>query len=311
MAEPVPRMADFRKSRWFALVWAVPAAIVLVSVAVLGAQWLRSLPAMQSFITQFPGQSSLPAGTPVGFPAWLAWQHGLNAFIMLFIIRSGWQVRTLTRPDAYWTRNNKGMIRTKGSPVRISLNLWLHLSLDTLWIINGVVFYALLFVTGQWGRLVPVHWDIFPNAISAGIQYASLNWPVENGWSNYNALQVLSYFLVVFIAAPLALITGLRMSPGLAAHFNPLHRAFPLSAARKIHFATMVFFVAFIVVHVTLVFATGALNNLNHMYAVNNGQSWLGFAIFSASLVLMIVAWIAARPFVLRSIAGSSYLRWV
>lgn len=165
-----------------------------------GDKWLRSLPAMQSFITQFPGESGLPAGTPVGFPAWLAWQHGLNEFIMLFIIRSGWQVRTIARPDAYWTRNNKGMIRTKGSPVRISLNLWLHLSLDTLWIIKGVVFYVLLFVTGQWARLVPVHWDIFPNAISADIQYASLNWPAENGWSNYNGLQTLTYFLVAFIA---------------------------------------------------------------------------------------------------------------
>ncbi len=56
--------------------------------------------------------------------------------------------------------------------------------------------------------------------------------------------------------------------------------------------------------HVTLVLATGALRNLNHMYASRDDQSWVGFGIFAGSVVLMIVAWFAARPLVLRSIAG-------
>ena len=304
MTVPSREAAGFRASRWFKLVWIVPAVIVVAVIVVLAAKGIRASDGGQSFLRSFPGHSGLPSFAPVGFPAWLAWQHGLNAFFILFIIRSGWMVRTTKRPAAYWTRNNNGLIKTKGSPVRISIDLWMHITLDTLWVINGVLFYVLLFSTGQWTRIIPTNWNIFPNAVSAGLQYASLDWPTENGWANYNALQVLSYFLVVFIAAPLAVITGIRMAPGFAAQFKRFDRVFPLPVARAIHFPTMVFFVVFIIIHVVLVLATGAINNLNHMYAVNNGYGWVGFWIFIATIIVMIAAWIALRPIVLRTLAG-------
>jgi thiosulfate reductase cytochrome b subunit len=304
--KPASKLSAFRQSKWFPAVWIVPVAPVVLALLVVAAQGIRALPAVQSFLRDYPGSSALPDFAPVGFPAWLAWQHGLNAFFILFIIRSGWLVRITKRPDAYWTRNNRGFIRTKGAPVRISLNLWLHLTVDTLWVLNGVLFYVLIFSTGQWVRIVPTSWDVFPNAVSAALQYASLNWPVETGWTNYNGLQLLSYFLVVFIAAPLALITGIRMSPGLTARFVPIAKAFPLPVARAIHYPVMIFFAAFIVVHVALVLATGALNNLNHMYAGRNDASWVGFWIFAATLVVMIGAWIGARPVLLRSLAALS-----
>jgi thiosulfate reductase cytochrome b subunit len=253
-------------------------------------------------MADFPGASPLPDSAPTGFPAWLAWQHGLNVFFILFVIRSGWQIRTTARPTMFWKRSNTGLFRSKRPSTRLSLSLWLHITFDTLWVINGFLFYVLLFTTGQWMRLVPVSWDIFPNAVSAAIQYASLAWPVENGWVNYNALQTISYFTVVFVAAPLALASGLRMSPSWTS--RRFGAVFPIRLARKIHLPVMIFFVLFIVVHVTLVFATGALRNLNRVYAARNDDSWVGFWIFAASLVLMIVAWIAARPVVLRSIAS-------
>jgi thiosulfate reductase cytochrome b subunit len=297
-------LKSFRSSRWFKLVWIVPVVIVVLAIVVVAAEIIRVQPAVQSFLRTYPGFSGLPSFAPVGFPAWLEWQHGLNVFFMLFIVRSGWLIRTTKRPDAYWTRDNNGPIRTKGAPVRISLHLWLHLSFDILFVLNGIVFYVLIFSTGQWVRIIPTRWDIFPNAISAGLQYASLHWPLEQGWSNYNALQTISYFLLVFIAAPLAIITGLRMSPGLASRWRRFENVYPITVARRIHFPVMIFFVAFTIVHVTLVFATGALNNLNHMYAGRNDDSWVGFWIFAASLVVMVAAWFAARPLVLRSIAG-------
>ena len=290
-------------SKWRALIWALPTALVVLLVVVLGAQWLRALPDVASFLSDYPGESAVPAGAPVGFPAWLGWQHFLNAFFLLLIIRTGWIVRSGRKPAAFWTRNNKGLIRTKNAPSRISLDLWLHLSLDALWVLNGIVFYVLIFSTGQWLRLVPTSWDVFPNALIAALQYASINWPTENGWVNYNSLQVLAYFTIVFLAAPLAIITGLRMSGAWPKDATRLNRAYPIEIARAVHLPVMFFFVAFIIVHVTLVLATGALRNLNHMYAMQDGDSWLGFWIFAASVVVMIVAWIAARPLLLRPVA--------
>ncbi len=297
-----PAPASQRK--WIKPALIAVAAVVVLLVLVLLARWLRTLPAIASFITDYPGHSELPAGAPVGLPAWLGWQHFLNMFFLVLIIRSGWTVRTTARPKANWTRNNKGLIKTKNPPKKISLDLWFHLSLDALWMLNGTVFIVLLFATGQWMRIVPTNWNVFPNALSTVIQYASLNWPTENGWVNYNALQLLSYFVIVFIAAPLAIITGLRMSGAWPKDAAKLNRIYPIEAARAVHFPVMLFFVLFVIVHVTLVLATGALNNLNHMYASRNDGSWIGFWIFAASLVVMVGVWFLARPLFLRPIAS-------
>ncbi len=296
------RLFGSGRSTWLTLAWAVPVAILALAAAVLAARGIRALPAVQSFLAEYPGASPLPAGAPVGFPAWLAWQHGLNVFFILFIVRSGWQIRTAGRPAMFWTRRNMGALRTRRAPARMGINVWLHLTVDVLWVLNGLVFYALLFATGQWVRIVPVGWDIVPNAVSAAIQYASLGWPVGDGWVNYNALQTLSYFSIVFVAAPLALATGIRLSPLWSS--RRLSKLVPIAATRAVHVGVMVFFLVFIAVHITLVLATGALRNLNHMYAATSDGGWTGFWIFAASLAVMGVAWFAAGPRLLRAVAS-------
>lgn len=296
-----PGSATGKRSR---LYWGVPAALVVLVLVVLLAKWMTGLPAAASFLADYPGHSELPDGAPVGFPAWLAWQHFLNGFFLLLIIRTGWQVRTTTRPSGHWTRNNKGLIKTKNAPTKITLELWLHLTLDALWVLNGLVFAILLFATGQWMRIVPTSWDVIPNALSAALQYASLNWPTDNGWVNYNALQLLTYFATVFIAAPLAFISGIRTSSAWPKKATALNKAYPIELARAIHFPVMIYFVAFIVVHVFLVLATGALRNLNHMYGGSDAAGWFGFWVFAASVAAMVAAWFLARPLFLRPIAS-------
>jgi thiosulfate reductase cytochrome b subunit len=272
----------------------VGAATIVVQLT----RWFLGLDFMQDFLASYPGETPLPEGAPVGLPGWLGWQHFFNAFLIVLIIRSGLQVRTEKRPAAYWTPR-----WAKSGQGKISLNLWFHQSLDILWLVNGLIFVALLFATGQWMRVVPTSWEVVPNAVSAGLQYLSLNWPLENGWVNYNSLQVLTYFATIFIAAPLAALTGVRMSGLWPKNAAALNRVYPVEWARAVHFPVMLYFVAFIVVHVGLVFLTGALRNLNHMYAAQDTDDWLGFSIFVASLVVIAAAWIAARPTLLAPIA--------
>jgi thiosulfate reductase cytochrome b subunit len=286
------------------LVVSILVAIVGLAVLVLAARALRELPAVQEWITRYPGETELPDWAPVGLPVWLNWQHFLSSLFLLLIIRTGWQVRTAKRPAGHWTRNNTGLIRTKNPPKKITLELWLHLALDVLLVVNGVVFLVLSFATGHWVRIVPTTWEVVPNAASALLQYLSLNWPTENGWVNYNSLQQLSYFAIIFIVTPLAIITGLRMSGAWPAGATRLNRAFPIEWARAVHFPVMLVFVAFIVMHVALVLSTGALRNLNHMYAARDDGSWVGFGIFAASLAVMVGAWFAARPVLIRPVAA-------
>lgn len=274
------------------------ALIVLAALVVLIARWLVTLEPVRDFIATYPGESHLPEGSPVGIPTWLAWQHFFNAFFLVLIVKTGWQVRTQKRPPASWTP------RWSTGGRKISLTLWLHQSLDLLWVTNGVLFVILLIVSGHWVRIVPTSWDVIPHAISAALQYASLNWPTENGWVNYNSLQLLAYFTTVFIAAPLAIVTGIRMSQLWPAKATTLSRIYPIEVARAVHLPVMFYFVAFTIVHVALVLSTGALRNLNHMYGGQDAVNWVGFIIFVVSLLVIVGAWFAARPLIVAPIAS-------
>jgi thiosulfate reductase cytochrome b subunit len=269
--------------------------------------WLRSLGPVQDFIATYPGTPTFPSTTPVGIPAWLGWQHFLNAFFLLLIIRTGLDIRSKKRPPAFWTAKRSWF---GVAPRRVGLNVWFHISLDSLWLLNGVIYIVLLFATGQWMRIVPTSWDVFPNAISAGIQYASMNWPTENPWVSYNALQVLAYFVIVFIVSPLVIVTGARLSPRwpLGARINGL---LPEKPVRWMHNFLLVVFIVFIAQHVVLVLLTGALVNLNAMYAATGSTSpepasMLGLSLFLLSLLVMFMAWISVRPAVLMRLAKLS-----
>lgn len=311
------------RTKWFNLLWLVPIGLGLVIAGIAVARGNVDLPPVRDFMRTYPGASELPEGTPEGFPAWMAWQHWLNVFFMFFMIRSGLSILA-DHPRLYWTRHStpgkewfrmqrpvpddptytaKGDSLTLpdgvGLPGRrhsIGLARWWHLGVDVLWLVNGIVFLVLLFVTGQWARIVPTSWDVIPNAISTAIQYLSLDWPTESGWTNYNALQLIAYFVTVFVAAPLALITGLGMSPALSTRFKRISRVFSIQFARSLHFLVLCWYVMFVVVHVALVFATGALRNLNHMYAGNDTESWTGFWVFLATSAVLAVVWVAATP---------------
>jgi thiosulfate reductase cytochrome b subunit len=322
-----PRVRVVR-GKWFNLLWLLPIGFALLLTAVAVAKGLRGMPAVQRFIVRYPGAvEPSNAEANAGFPAWVGWQHFFNLFLMFFMIRSGIQIFA-DHPRLYWTRHStpgKAWLRAQrpvpsdplwtakedslslpaqvGLPgLRHSIGLarWWHLGTDVLWLVNGLIFYILLFATPQWRRVVPTSWSVFPNAVSVVIQYLSLDWPTERGWVVYNSLQLLAYFITVFVAAPLALITGLGMSPALSTRFSRLSKVLSIQTARSLHFLVMVWFVFFIVIHVALVFTTGLLNNLNHIYAGRDDHSWVGFWVFAASMVVVIVGWVAASPFTLR-----------
>jgi thiosulfate reductase cytochrome b subunit len=314
------------RSRWFNLLWLLPIGFVVLIFAVAAAKGLREAPSVQRFIDRYPGTiGATSAGANAS--AWVGVTHFLNLFLLIFIIRSGVQILT-DHPRLYWTRHSTpgkdwfrfqkpvpadpmwtakqdsislpGQVGLPGIRHSIGLARWWHLGVDTLWLLNGLVFYVLLFATGQWRRVVPTSWDVFPHAGSALIQYLSLDWPTETGWVAYNGLQLIAYFITVFVAAPLALITGLGMSPALSTRFKRISKVLSIQTARSLHFLVLVWFLVFIVSHVALVFTTGLLRNLNYLYGGRNEDSWVGFWVFAASMVVVIAGWVAATPFTLR-----------
>lgn len=280
-------------------IWVLAAATgaILLAAALVGvSRWLLSTDPVSSFVETHPGQYPQP-DAPSGYPWWLNWAHFFNMFLMVLVIRTGLQIRSETRPEAYW--------RPRWNPERrISLTIWTHQALDLLWLLNGLVFVVLLFTTGYWTRIVPTSWEVFPNALSAGLQYASLDWPTHHDWAHYNSLQELAYFTTVFIAAPLAVATGVRLSGLWPSGSRRLSTLYPAEVARRIHLPVMVYFLVFIAVHVLLVFATGALRNLNQIYAGQDAENWTGFWLFALSLLVIIGGVLAVRPMITAPIAS-------
>jgi methionine sulfoxide reductase catalytic subunit len=149
-------------------------------------------------------------------------------------------------------------------------------------------------------RLVPTTWELFPNVASTALQYLSLTFPAEESWTRYNSLQQLTYFITVFVAAPTSILTGFMQSPAISNRLGWFGRVLNRQRARSIHFLAMWWFLLFILIHVTLVFITGARVNLNMMFAGVNDGSWRGFAIFVPAMALLAVTWWLASPFTIR-----------
>ncbi|MGD9895956.1 MAG: molybdopterin-dependent oxidoreductase [Candidatus Methylacidiphilaceae bacterium] len=314
--------------RWWSVLWLLPLGVLLILVAVAFAQELRRVPAVQEFIARYPGSSaSATVPSSAGFPWWLRWQHFFNLFFLTFIIRSGLQIladhprlywNVHCTPGTEWFRFQKpvpmdrvwtakddavtipGWLGIPGIRHSIGLARWWHFSFDLFWLANGLVFFLLLFLTPQWRRIVPLSWDVVPNAISTLLQYLSLQFPPNEGWTRYNSLQQLAYFLTVFLAAPLALVTGLLQAPAIANRLAWLGPFGNRQIARSIHFLVLCWFVFFTAIHVTLVFLTGASANLNHMFAGIDGNSPKGWLLFGGMMTVLAIAWFWASPFTIR-----------
>jgi Ni/Fe-hydrogenase b-type cytochrome subunit len=82
----------------------------------------------------------------------------------------------------------------------------------------------------------------------------------------YNPLQKLAYTSVFLVLTPLALLTGLAMSPQLNIAFHALPAMFGgRQSARTVHFVLAFAFLFFTLGHVFMVLTTGVINNMRSM----------------------------------------------
>ena len=293
--------------------------LLVLFIGVFAAVWLQYL---LFGLPIDPSASFLPLqpDDPSGFPIWISLSHWVNFFFLMLIIRSGLSI-LFDHPRLYWNNSckpNSSWIHF--TPVKIPLDrpytakedarylnptlglpgykhtvgiarVW-HFLTVPFFVLNGAVFIFLLFYTNQWRRLVPVSWQIIPDAWNVFVHYATFNFPVEpNGFYHYNAIQQLSYFGVIFILAPLAMLTGMAMSPAIENRFRWYPKLFAnRQSARSIHFLVMISYCVFIIIHVSLVAATGLVRNMNHIVlGTDNAESYTGLYI-GLAIVSMTIA---------------------
>lgn len=302
--------------------------VLLGTIIIAWAQYLFfGLPPDPSLA--FP--SVVAPSEPTGFPMWINISHWVNFFFLVLIIRSGLSIlvdhprlywNDGCGPDTEWARLTPKKIQKDEvwtakqdsryiSPIAglpgyrhtVGVARSWHFLTVPFFILNGVIFIFLLLYTNQWQRLVPTSWQIIPDSWNVFVHYATFNMPLEpNGFFHFNALQQLAYFAVIFVMAPLAMLTGLAMSPAIDSRFNWYSKLFfNRQTARSFHFLIMFCYVLFIVVHVSLVAATGLSRNLNHIILNQPNDSssiglWIGIAIVLFVIGFnMLAHWISWR----------------
>ncbi|MCC6661507.1 MAG: molybdopterin-dependent oxidoreductase [Phycisphaerales bacterium] len=290
------------------------AAPLALAIGAAYAQWLIvGLPAVPDPVPLTPRTTSLP----YGFPAWIGITHYVNLLFMVLLARSGLQI-LMDHPRLYWSVHcTPGSEWVRFTPVKVPLDRlytakddarylspWIglpggrhtlglarhwHFVSALFWVVNGAVYVALLFVTPHWRRIVPTSWSIFPDAWAVFVHYATLHLPPEpNGFYQYNALQQLSYFAVIFILAPLSILTGPSMSPALVNRFR-WYRRLPgnRQVGRSIHFLLLCAYLLFVIAHVGMVFLTGFVRNMNHIVINTDTLARFGMDIGLIGLVIL------------------------
>ena len=141
-----------------------------------------------------------------------------------------------------------------------------HLFFAWLLVINGLFFTAYALISRHATcDLAPTGKDL--RGIGKAVKdHIVLRHPKGDEAKRYNVLQKLAYIVILFVVAPLIVLTGLTMSPTIDTAFPWLLTIFGgRQAARTIHFIACFTFVGFIVIHVVEVILTGFFNNIRSM----------------------------------------------
>jgi thiosulfate reductase cytochrome b subunit len=151
-------------------------------------------------------------------------------------------------------------------PRSLALGRRWHYFFAWLWVINGACYLLWSLASRHLSRDLVMQgrdWRAIPASI---VEHLRFRHPVGSEATRYNPLQKLAYLAVIFVLAPLAVLTGLSMSPQMDSLLGWwLDLVGGRQSARAIHFIVMSLFVLFTIVHVVMVVYAGPINEMRSM----------------------------------------------
>ena len=211
--------------------------------------------------------------------------HWLTTIAVFALLLSGVEL-VLSHPRFYWGEagnvntpalfsipvpSSRGTVPTGYGFVLPDQNGWsryLHFQSAWLVLFTGLVYLVAGLRTGHFRReLVPAaadrSWRALRTAIAGHLRFTASAF--GDPWS-YNALQRISYLVIVFVLFPLVIWTGLAMAPGFTAVFPLAVTALGgRQSARTLHFLVTIALVLFTIVHVTMIVLAGFRSRVGAM----------------------------------------------
>ena len=135
-------------------------------------------------------------------------------------------------------------------------------------VLPGALYLLTGIFTGHFrSHVVPRAAELSPRLLQREIlDHLRFRIRAATGGPQYGALQKWAYAIVIFLALPLAAVTGLAMSPTITAAYPFLAQVFGGSqSARTIHFFLAVGLVLFLAAHVLMVFTSGFRRQMRAM----------------------------------------------
>jgi thiosulfate reductase cytochrome b subunit len=255
-------------------------------------------------LDQLTAEAAITAARPtletVGHARWVRVSHWLLTASILVLAFSGFVI-LMAHPRLYWgetgnnltpalielpiSRNHRhgGWVDPEpigGPPSAISANRtysifnqngWgrsLHFLAAWFVVVPGAFYVVAGLVSGHFRRhLWPRLRESRPRVFWAElINHLRLKVPTATGGPDYGLLQKCAYCGVVFVAVPLAVLSGLAMSPTVAAAYPFLQGVLGgFQSARTIHFFTFVAIMLFAIAHVIMVIASGFRRQMRGM----------------------------------------------
>jgi thiosulfate reductase cytochrome b subunit len=211
--------------------------------------------------------------------------HWLTTLAFLALLVTGVEI-LISHPRFYWgeTGNvNERPLLTLPIPTSRSTILngysitlddqngwsrYLHFEAAWIAVMTGVAYVAYGFFKGHFRRnVVPDPADLAPTTLARESVRHMRAWrPDANEAWSYNVLQRIAYSIVIFVLFPLIVWTGLDMSPGFTSVFpGAVTILGGRQSARTLHFAVTVLLVAFLIVHVAMVYFAGFRERVGSM----------------------------------------------
>jgi len=174
-------------------------------------------------------------------PAWVRTMHWINAFAMILMIMSGWQIY------------NASPLFGFTFPRGITLGGWLagallwHFAAMWLLMINGLAYVVMGFASGRFrAKFLP----ITPNGVLGDLKAALSFKLAHDDLSTYNYVQRLLYAGIIVVGI-VVVLSGLSIwKPVQLQYLTALFGGYDV--ARYVHFICMALIVLFLIVHVAL-----------------------------------------------------------
>src|SRR4030081_273665 len=186
-------------------------------------------------------QATAPSAAKAIQPAWVRTLHWINAFAMILMIMSGWQIY-----------NASPLFSFRFSSA-ITLGGWLggalqwHFAAMWLLMVNGLAYLPLGFATGRFRKkLLPIS----PSGVIADTKAALTGHLSHDDLTRYNYVQKLLYVGIILVGIVIVL-SGLSIwKPVQLQYLTALFGGYDV--ARYVHFFCMAAIVGFLIVHVAL-----------------------------------------------------------